>query len=292
MDAIRRILCPVDFSDDSAAALERAAVLARRYDATLTVLHIVPPAGVDQDLPPGAAAWGRSAAVMVEPGVTASVGLEVQRFVQPRVGPEVPTTTLIAEARDTAGQIARKADQLGADLIVMGTHGRGGFEPLLLGSTADEVLRRTHCPVLTSPPGPAHAASPTPFTSILCAVDGPPASSRAFDQAVQLAADFAADLSILQVALPPPDTGGDSSDRDASSPRSGGASDESGTRVERLVSLGHAADAILRRAKERRCDLIVIGSRNRGASDGFRVGRTTHHVVRAACCPVWTVPIG
>jgi nucleotide-binding universal stress UspA family protein len=291
MDAICRILCPVDLSDDSAAALERAAVLARRYDAPLTVLHVVLPAGADQDLPPGPAAWGRRAAVMVEPDVTASVGLEVQRFVQARVGPEVPTTTLIAEARDAAGEIARKADQLGADLIVMGAHGRGGFEPLLLGSTADMVLRRTHCPVLTSPPGPAHAASPTPFTSLLCAVDGPPASSPVFDQAVRLAADFAADLCILQVAPPPPDDGGDSSDRDASSPGSGGVADASGTRVERLVSLGRAAEAILRRANERRCDLIVIGSRNRGASDGFRVGRTTHHVVRAACCPVWTVPV-
>jgi len=174
MDAIRRILCPVDLSDDSAAALERAAVLARRYDAKLTVLHVVPPAGADQDLPPGPAAWGPNAAVMVEPDVTASVGLEVQRFVQARVGPEVPTTTLIAEARDAAGEIARKADQLGADLIVMGTHGRGGFEPLLLGSTADMVLlsasfRSPLLPLTTAATGrtgmprvPAPEARPTP----------------------------------------------------------------------------------------------------------------------------------
>jgi nucleotide-binding universal stress UspA family protein len=289
MDAIRRILCPVDFSDDSAAALERAAVLARRYEAALTVLHVVPPAGADQDLP-GAAAWGRRAAVLTESGVAARVGLEVQRFVEARVGRDVATTTLIAEARDVAREIARRADHLGADLVVMGTRGRGGFEPLLMGSTADMVLRRTHCPVLTSPPGPSHTGSPTPFTSILCAVDGPPPFSRAFDQARQLAADFAANLCILQVTPPPPD-GGDSPDRDTSSPTSGGAADSSGTRVERLVSPGRAAEAILQRANERRCDLIVIGARNRGASDGFRVGRTTHHVVRAACCPVWTVPI-
>ena len=60
--------------------------------------------------------------------------------------------------------------RLSADLIVMGTHGAGGFEHFVLGSVAEKVLRRAACPVLTVPPR-AHATSVLPFKRVLCAVD-------------------------------------------------------------------------------------------------------------------------
>ena len=68
--------------------------------------------------------------------------------------------------------LAERAATLGCDTIVMGTHGRGGFQQLVLGSITEKVLRRATCPVLTVPPGADAAPSvPGPFTSILCATD-------------------------------------------------------------------------------------------------------------------------
>ena len=62
------------------------------------------------------------------------------------------------------------AVRLPADLIVMGTHGAGGFERFVLGSVAEKVLRRAACPVLTVP-SRAHATSVLPFKRVVCAVD-------------------------------------------------------------------------------------------------------------------------
>jgi nucleotide-binding universal stress UspA family protein len=151
--AIRRILHPTDFSDLSARAFELACSLARDYRAELTVLHVAPPPvcavadGMMIELPTGWEAETRARLTQVRP---TSPGL---------------TITHRLESGDAGREIVRVADEEEVDLIVIGTHGRGGVGRVLLGSVAEAVLRKAPCPVLTvkSPapvrPEPAAAAT-------------------------------------------------------------------------------------------------------------------------------------
>jgi universal stress protein A len=134
---ITRILCPVDFSDDSKAALESAAALASQYGATLVVLHVDPivlsgmgeaPAGPD---------------VQVRQALYDRLSHFAHSVRRPGLRIEV-----MLEEGAPVGVILAQAGELPADLIVMGTHGRGGLERLLLGSVTTKVLRHAPCPVL------------------------------------------------------------------------------------------------------------------------------------------------
>ncbi|HTN51622.1 MAG TPA: universal stress protein [Anaeromyxobacter sp.] len=140
------MLVPIDFSPSARAALEYATFLAGKLGADLDVLHVwEPPGYVGPDtlalLPVGSG----------QPGweqTRAEVQREVDGFLaKAKARPRALSVRVEAgEPSDTILQIAR-AD--GADLIVMGTHGRTGLSRLLIGSVAEAVLRRSTCPVLT-----------------------------------------------------------------------------------------------------------------------------------------------
>lgn len=145
MLAIRRILHPTDFSDSSQTAFELACALARDYDAELVVCHVEP--------------WP---AVPVVEGIALDLPVEdpdadVSRLADVR--PEDPAVRVVRRLRrgEPAAEILTVAADVAADLIVMGTHGRGGLSRLVLGSVAESVMRKAPCPVLTAR-APAHAA--------------------------------------------------------------------------------------------------------------------------------------
>jgi nucleotide-binding universal stress UspA family protein len=146
LPAVKRVLVPVDFSPSSRAALEYAAFLAEAFVATVVVLHVwEPPGYVGPDtlaLLPVAAG---------QPGWEQTRG-EVMREVDAFLGkPSARPKKLEVrvEAGEPSDAILSAAANGGADLIVMGTHGRTGLSRLLLGSVAEAVLRRSGCPVLT-----------------------------------------------------------------------------------------------------------------------------------------------
>src|SRR5581483_585826 len=128
MPEIRTVLYPTDFSESSEAALALARALARDYDARLVVLHAYPP----------------EAAARAD---------ELRARLQDLV-PDDRTVAVEYRAAEgpPAGVILRAAEEVGADLIVMGTHGRGGLRRAVLGSTAEEVSRLARCPVATVRP--------------------------------------------------------------------------------------------------------------------------------------------
>ena len=145
MIGIRTILHPTDFSASSEYAFRLARALARDQVARLIVLHVGP-----QPL----TALGGTAAV---PPLPEEYGrAELERMLQKIQAPELDDRF---EHRlvfgDTVPEILRAAVGSRADLVVMGTHGRTGLGRLLLGSTAEQVLRRATCPVLTVRPGAA-----------------------------------------------------------------------------------------------------------------------------------------
>ena len=206
-------------------------------------------------------------------------------------------------------RILERASNVAADLIVVGTHGRGGFARLALGSVAEKVLRKATCPVLTVPPR-AQATSQLPFRRLLCAVDFSEWSLEALKLAVSFAQESGATLTLLHVLEwpwhePPPPAFDDLPIAQADALRSYRQYLEA-TALTRLwtlvpeklagritvvsrVSHGKPYVEILRVAAEDKADLIVLGVHGRRAIDLLLLGSTTNQLVRHATCPVLTL---
>jgi nucleotide-binding universal stress UspA family protein len=144
MFPIRTILQPTDFSDASAAAFRLACSLARDHGSRIIAVHVVA-----LPVAPAEVGW-----VVPEPeGYREELMVKLQSL-RP-TAPEVPVAYRLADG-DPAAEIVRLAQETPCDLIVMGTHGRTGLARLVLGSVAEEVLRKAPCPVVTVksvPPG-------------------------------------------------------------------------------------------------------------------------------------------
>jgi nucleotide-binding universal stress UspA family protein len=145
---MRTILHPTDFSEPAGHAFGLACALARDHGARLLVLH-VGPAPVLPYLP-GMAPLDLTAWVL-------QARQKLARLQPP--GPGVQLDDRVVLGTNVAAEILRAAGAERCDLIVMGTHGRSGLRRALLGSVAEEVLRKAPCPVLTVraalPPAPA-----------------------------------------------------------------------------------------------------------------------------------------
>jgi len=145
----KRICCPIDFSDASRAAMEVAADLARRFGAGLVLLHAYPIPGYT--FPDGSVV--ASPKMMQEIAEQAERHLEEWRRDAEAIAGAGGVTTEKAVG-EPAAEILSYAKDNAMDLLVLGTHGRTGLEHALMGSIAERVVRRAHCPVLTvRPPG-------------------------------------------------------------------------------------------------------------------------------------------
>ena len=134
MIEMRRILCPIDFSEHSRRALDHAVAIARWYGAAVTVLHVFSPVTV--------AAVG-AAPVVFEPMVLAPVGrdrllADTKAFAAAESAAGVAIEAVVREG-STAAEILTQAASMRADLLVIGTHGRSGLERLFVGSVAETV---------------------------------------------------------------------------------------------------------------------------------------------------------
>jgi nucleotide-binding universal stress UspA family protein len=138
MTRFHTILCPTDFSPTAARAFQYAADLARAYDARLVVMHAFFPAMLGE----------RTSAFLPDEVKTLRDAARKQLDDLRPADPTVRVERLLREAPD-AEAILEAAAELKADLIVMGTHGRTGVRRLVLGSVAEEILRKAPCPVLT-----------------------------------------------------------------------------------------------------------------------------------------------
>ncbi len=142
----KSICCPIDFSDASRAAMETAIDLARRFGATLTLLHAYPVPGYT--FPDGSVV--ASPRMLQELADQAAKHVaEWKRQAEQMGAPTVVAETLVGEP---AAEILSYARDRGIDLLVLGTHGRTGLEHALMGSIAERVVRRARCPVLTVHP--------------------------------------------------------------------------------------------------------------------------------------------
>jgi nucleotide-binding universal stress UspA family protein len=292
MVKLQRILCGVDFSDCSRDAFDRAVSIAQSESATLTVLHVAP-SGPQFD--------------------AERIESDMKRFLEIDRVRRVEVKCVAWEGSHADHEILSHAERLAADLIVVGTHGRSGFQRLMLGSIAEKVLRKAELPVITVPLLSVENTSSrqAPFQRILCAIDFSEWSLAGLSYAIALVQGRDAHLGlchVIDLVAPIYDPiVGPLYDPLASAPvesefltaaeivtrerlRSLVAPDVRETiAVEELVVRGKAHHELVQLAGTWRANLIVMGTHGRHMIDRAVFGSTVEPVVRRAPCPVLTI---
>lgn len=304
MLTIKQVLCAIDFSVVSRRAISVAATVSRWYDADLTLLHVADPheptlpgLGPSTGWSTGTPDEARRARIMDElrrsiAGTGADADADAAHA-QLMVREGKPWTTILAEA-----------DRLHADLLVLGSHGRGGFDRLLLGSVSERVVRSAQCPVLTVPlraaPIPTGAFLPR---RILCPFDHSPSSREALRYALALGQESGASLTVLHaIEWLADDQTRSSAQFDVSAYRQHLIEDAQARLLSEIpddvrtwcdvhvrVVFGRSYREVLGAADNIGADLIVMGAQGRGAIDSLVFGSTSEQVLRAATCPVLTL---
>jgi len=299
------ILCPIDFSDTSGRALTYATAFATWYSAQLEVLHVVP--AFDYEPPE------RSDLTGADRGASYPVSRDdiiaaIRRSIDATGATGLDAKALAQEGR-THEMIVYRAQAQPADLLVMGTHGRSGFNRLLLGSVTEKVVRTAPCPVLTVPPTSPVTAQVV-FKNILCPIDFSPASAKALRYALELGRQADGTVTVLHALeyMDPytheyyePTRSGDRAEPDTGRMRQVVQQQRERLRsllaeeprtwcaIEEVVAINRAYKEILQRAAASSADLIVMGAQGHGGVELMLYGSNTQHVVRAATCPVLTV---
>jgi nucleotide-binding universal stress UspA family protein len=143
MIALKNILVATDFSEPSVVALDYGRDLARSYDATLHLLHVI------EDLPAVHGPEIGFAIADVERNIEAGVRRDLDAAIAPADREGLNLRTAVTRAPSVARAIVEYAQHNAIDLIVVGTHGRNAFHRFLVGSAAERVMRTAPCPVLT-----------------------------------------------------------------------------------------------------------------------------------------------
>jgi nucleotide-binding universal stress UspA family protein len=247
---IQRILIPTDMSDFATLALEYGLLFRDRLGAQLTLLYAEEfDLLLSAEYPLGYYFDNVSEAK--------SHALELLRnYSRQEIKDVTGVRTLVLDS-SPARAIVQTADDIRADLIIMGTHGRHGLRRTLLGSVTERVLRETGRPLLTVVPGQFPAQRRVDIKKILCPVNFTAIAQHALEYAMTFAATFGAEL--REVSVP--------EDRDSTDP------------AERILKIADDYDA----------DLIVIGAQHTRFSDATVIGTTTERITRFAKQPVLTV---
>jgi nucleotide-binding universal stress UspA family protein len=198
--SVRRILVPIDYSDNSRLALRYAAPLARHFGATITLIHVDAVTWRDADM--------QNIPLVLSPQEAAErtvndlmrIGREELRwaFAGDFKG------TAVTRRGEAAEEIAAAAVELGIDLIVMSTHGHGGFRRKLMGGVAERVIHAAPCPVCTFQENvalrhPAHESGGPGWNNIVVPVDFSECSRRATRLAAAVAAATGGRLTLFNV---------------------------------------------------------------------------------------------
>jgi universal stress protein A len=294
MLTVRSILCPVDFSEESRQALLWAATIAQYRGGELTVLSVVEPL------------LAQAAGIRLGIDLThTEVEPALRQFVEATLpgGVRQAYVRMKVTVGEPAEAILHIGRSLKAGLIVMGTHGLGGFRKLLLGSTTEQVLRRTEWPVLAVPAGavspPAARQPGVQLGKILVATDFRESAMAAMQWAGDLAADISVPLVFAHVVTPvvAPTrwqalVADFESDRVASGQRMLArlAASFPHTQNNCVVSIGRPAETIASLAVEHGAGLVVMGLANSEEPESRTPGSIAYRVLRIAHVAVAVVP--
>lgn len=279
---LETILHPTDFSESAERALDLAAMLATAHDATLQIVHAELLHGEPRDTKHELDQYAERARGLLGGGGAG------------RSQKLVVTQTRSILAFDA---IIRAAAESSPDLIVMGTYGRSGFSKLLMGSTAEKVLRHASCAVLTVK-AQARLPEGKRFRRLLVPVDFSVRSHQALDGVRALRAQDATATYLVHVVEPLPAlyyAGGLSSffeldpdlrDRIKKKMRTWA---EDLTDWEPTITEGNVALEVTRLAEVLGVDLIVMTSQGLTAVERLLVGSVTERVCRVSTVPVLTM---
>jgi len=280
--AINRILLATDFLPESENALACALSVAKRFGSSLLLTHIL----TAEDFTGEGFEWPALSDI-----TRRNAEKKMARLRNCRQLDSISQEVIIRPGHpgDVITQLAAEKD---IDLIVMGTHGDAAIKKLFLGSTAENVIRHSTCPVLTV--GPHVAVQPLDrFNCILYATDYSAGSLQALKYALLLAREDRSELTLLHVIESSP-TGETElrqwkrEDRERLL-RMLPSDAELAYEPEVVIETGVPAVEILRFADTRRVELIVMGSHAGGAMATHLPWTTLHDVLRNAECPVLTV---
>jgi len=297
---LKAVLLATDFSEASAKPLRHALAIARHYHAKFYLVHVVSSLGFTIA---GAQAKGMVSdaverdARQLEQGLLASGALAGLKH------------EFIIREGDIWTELDGVIRQKNVDLVVVGTHGRGTLEKLLLGSVAEQIFRHADCPVLTVGP---HSRQESPLENgremrpFLFATDFSVHSVHALPHAVSFANHFKAKLCFLHVAptVPIPEgfhwstTGGIPEMRGDARTKALRRFEELAPQYaalsvepELMVEFGKPGELILHTAKSLQADAIIMGLHHsiHAEAASHMPWATAYHVVCAASCSVLTI---
>jgi nucleotide-binding universal stress UspA family protein len=294
-------LVPLDGSTLAEAVLPATQTLASKFEADVTLLHIV-----EENAP---------ARIHGEPHLMNAEGAEayLEKIARGLSLPEgrVRRAVRLAEKRPTARAIQDYARETGADLIVICHHGHTGLSARLFGTNAQAILQGCSVPVFLVPASATEKkpAAPYALREILAPLDGTPAHEVAFVVAAEMARAFDATVHLLSVVptvltlpgeraatrlLLPSATSAvlDFAERGAAEYLQARVDEIRDLRAEAMVARGEVAANVVAEAARVRADLIVMASHARPAFDAFWMGSVTPQVAQRARAPILLVRAG
>lgn len=289
MRSLSKILLPVDFSERSMGAARYGRMLACRFGAELTLLHVLTPPHYEF----GALEIGGSMLTELYTTRSAQVEKELQAFLEDELR-ELNVRRLVVEG-DPARRIVEFAHDEEAGLIVMPTHGYGHFRRFILGSITAKVLHDADCPVCTGVHmEEAPALDAAALKRIICAIDLGPQSAQTLEWAAMMQQAFGAGLTVIHA----PTCALDSAAHPDPARRAGmearirdeiaALQEKAGSRGEVLVEAGDPPKVVCGAAQRLGAGLLVIGRGSAGGVFG-RLRTNAYAIIRQSPCPVVSV---
>jgi nucleotide-binding universal stress UspA family protein len=277
----KRILTPVDLGHSSIAPLHYTAMLARRYDARVTLLYadeLAVQFPAFDGAPIEAAGEHEAVAKKIEQSLRDFTLAQAPDLVSPAlvIKPDHPVKAIVRTARD-----------IEVDLIVMGTHGRRGWRRALVGSVAEGVVRAASQPVLVVPELHDGRKRPEQIARIVCPVNFTEAARDAVTCALSLANSFDAELILVYVAEPGVEAAGPEMQEYLLNWLSKDIQGRCSVRA--LVLRGGPAECVLDCIEDVGADLLVIGAQVKWLCAVSVIGTTSERLLRFSPVPVLTV---
>lgn len=290
MAPFRSILVATDFSVDGNNAVRRAALLAQQHDARLSMLHVVKTAG-NKPL----REWF-SPSIDIELK-SAQARATLRRFAAEIAGRHDVVTNIELRVGDALEEVLRASER--ADLVVLGQRGNNPFRDLVIGKTADRLLRACRCPVLI-----VKQSADDPYRRVLVPVDFTPCSDAAVRAAAFLAPDTG--IQVFHAIGPARDARLRAADVPEPIIRESRAKEEAGliARMRRSVARlgldsrrmsfalgrGPAARSALHKAQTLGADLIVAGKQGRSTMAAFLLGSVSKRLLAGSSCDMLVIP--
>ena len=273
---IKKILIPLDLSDNSLLALEHGTFMARLFKADLVLVHVIETLVLRADLGKFSPLERKNAVQIVQQRLE-----EIAHDVKIKHG--VKAHVCVKEGK-IAPMIREAGDEFGVELIVMGTHGVSGFEEFFMGSNAYRVVTEAHCPVLTVQ---KHATKPG-FQNILLPIDSSDATLEKVRYASELAKKYNAKITILGILSFNDEDVDEKMERRLEQVEK--YLDKKEVMFESLVVEGdNLASVTLKQAKKLKADLICIMTEQEENLTGLFMGPFAQQVVNHSRIPVLSI---